>query len=83
MSQQADTIDEAFKRLELLLTEVEQFADTLFTESDSRIKIIDTMLIEVLGWQKADIFTEEQAGSGYLDYKLTIEGLARVIVEAK
>ena len=83
MSQQIDTIDAAFKRLELLLTDVKQFADTLFTESDSRIKIIDTMLIEVLGWQKADIFTEEQAGKGYLDYKLTIEGLARVIVEAK
>jgi hypothetical protein len=49
MPHQTDIIDAAFKRLELLLTEAEQFADTLFTESDTRIKIIDTMLIEVLG----------------------------------
>jgi hypothetical protein len=49
MPQQTDIIDAAFKRLELLLTEAEQFADTLFTETDTRIKIIDTMLIEVLG----------------------------------
>jgi GTPase SAR1 family protein len=41
------------------------------------------MLIDVLGWQKADIFTEENAGKGYLDYKLAIDGLAKVIVEAK
>ena len=41
------------------------------------------MLIEVLGWQKADVFTEESAGNGYLDYKLSIDGLAKVIVEAK
>ena len=40
MPQQTDTIDEAFRRFELLLTEVEKFADTLFTESDTRIKII-------------------------------------------
>ena len=83
MPKQTDIIDAAFKRLELLLTEAEQFADTLFTESDTRIKIIDTMLIEVLGWQKADILTEEQAGKGYLDYKLSIDNLAKVIVEAK
>lgn len=83
MPQQTDNVETAFKRLELLLTEVEQFADTLFTESDSRIKIIDTMLIKVLGWQKGDIFTGEPAGKGYLDYKLEIDGLAKAIVEAK
>ncbi len=80
---QTDSIDTAFARLERLLEEVEQFAATLFTESDSRIKIIDTILIEVLGWHKGDIFTEERAGQGYLDYKLAIDGLAKVIVEAK
>ncbi|HLP78228.1 MAG TPA: ATP-binding protein, partial [Candidatus Paceibacterota bacterium] len=83
MPQQTDIIDTAFKRLETLLTEVEQFGETLFTESDTRIKIIDTMLIEVLGWQKADILTEEQAGKGFLDYKLSIDGLSKAIVEAK
>jgi len=83
MPQQTDVIDIAFKQLEKLLADVEQFGDTLFTESDTRIKIIDTLLIEVLGWQKADILTEEQAGKGFLDYKLSIDGLSKVIVEAK
>jgi hypothetical protein len=83
MHEQTDTIDTAFERLESLLAEVEQFGDTLFTESDTRIKIIDTMLMEVLGWQKVDILTEEHAGKGFLDYKLSIDGLARTIIEAK
>lgn len=80
---QTDSIDLAFARFERLLDEFEQFGETLLTESDSRIKIIDTILIEVLYWQKGDIFTEEKAGLGYLDYKLAINGLAKVIVEAK
>jgi AAA domain/Type I restriction enzyme R protein N terminus (HSDR_N) len=80
---QADSIDTAFVKFERLLEESERFADTLFTEADSRIKIIDTMLIDVLGWQKEDVFTEESAGEGYLDYKLVIDGLSKVIVEAK
>ena len=48
MPEQIDTIDIAFKRLESLLAEVEQFGHTLFTEADTRIKIIDTMLMDVL-----------------------------------
>jgi predicted type IV restriction endonuclease len=80
---QTDSIDTAFAELERLLEEAQQFAGTLFTESDSRIKIIDTMLIQVLGWNKGDIFTEEKAGQGYLDYKLAIDGLPKVIIEAK
>jgi hypothetical protein len=80
---QTDSIDIAFAKFERLLEEARQFGDTLFTEADTRVKIIDTMLIDVLGWQKADVFTEESAGKGYLDYKLAIEGLSKVIVEAK
>ena len=34
MPQQTDIIDAAFKRLQTLLAEVDQFAETLFTESD-------------------------------------------------
>ncbi len=83
MAHQTDTIDVTFKRFEALLAEVKQFGDTLFTESDTRIKIVDTMLMDVLGWQKADILTEERAGKGFLDYKLAIDGLSKAILEAK
>lgn len=41
------------------------------------------MFINVLGWSKADIYTEDPTGDGYIDYKFTIEGFSRLIVEAK
>ena len=83
MSNEHEGIDCSFQRFEALLKDVAEFGDTLFTESDSRIKIIDTMLIDVLGWHKSKILTSEQAGPGFLDYKLSIDELGKVIVEAK
>lgn len=53
------------------------------TESDVRLKVIDRIFTEILGWQYSDITTEEETGSGYLDYKFSIEGLGRLVVEAK
>ena len=42
---QTDSVDTAFARLERLLEQVDLSEGTFFTESDSRIKIIDTMLV--------------------------------------
>ncbi|HMJ65835.1 MAG TPA: hypothetical protein VK615_10835 [Candidatus Binatia bacterium] len=83
ISNQNDAVDTSFRKFEALLKDVADFGETLFTESDSRIKIIDSVLIDVLGWHKSQISTSEQAGPGFLDYKLSIGNLAKVIVEAK
>lgn len=83
MTQQTDRIDGAFAELEALIRELPDFSNSLATESDVRMKVVDTVLLKVLGWNKADIATEERAGKGYLDYKLSIDGIARVVVEAK
>lgn len=83
MQTQKDAVDSAYEEFRLLTKQVEKFGHTLFTESDTRIKIIDTVLLDVLGWQKEDLLSEEGAGTGYLDYKLSINGLAKVVVEAK
>lgn len=83
MPEQSDLIDSAFERFQSLLADVDTFSDTIHTESDTRFKIVDPMLVEVLGWQKSDVLTEEEAGKGFLDYKLSVDGLAKVIVEAK
>ncbi|MGE3440771.1 MAG: AAA family ATPase [Blastocatellales bacterium] len=59
------------------------FSSTLTTESDVRLKVIDDVLQSVLGWGKEDIQTEERAGTKYLDYKLSSQEVARVVIEAK
>ena len=53
------------------------------TEADTRLKIIDRFFIEILGWTHGEIQTEEDAGKDFLDYKLSINGTSRVVVEAK
>ena len=65
------------------MSELPAFRASLATEADVRLKIIDTILMDVLGWEKADVQTEERAGRGFLDYKLSIRGVARCVVEAK
>jgi len=62
---------------------VSKYGSTICTEQDTRIKVIDRMFIEVLGWTYEKIAAEESSGGGFLDYKFSISGLARLIVEAK
>lgn len=78
-----DSIDFGFVVFSKLLGEHADLATTIKSEADTRLKIIDTVLIEVLGWAKSDVATEEKAGDGFLDYKLSIDGIARVVLEAK
>lgn len=78
-----EPIDTAYKCLEQLSEEIENYATTISSEQDTRAKVIDRLLTEVLGWPLAEIHTEERAGTGYIDYKLTCDQFARVILEAK
>ena len=52
-------------------------------EATTRLLIIDEVL-DILGWPKTDFHPEQSTSSGgYTDYRLTIDGLYRLIVEAK
>ncbi len=52
-------------------------------EAKTRLLIIDEVL-DILGWSKSEYEPElATAVGGYTDYRLTIEGQARLIVEAK
>ncbi len=51
-------------------------------EADTRSKIIDFLLIDVLGWVEEDIKREGHVDSGYFDYKVSVPGIY-FIVEAK
>ena len=80
-----ESIDVAFDRLKILSEDIKKYQDTICTEQDTRVKVIDRMFTEVLGWHLDELKTEEATGNGtgFLDYKFTVTGLARLIVEAK
>ena len=72
-----DAIDVAFENFIKILADVAAYSLTIETESDTRLKIIDRILIEVLGWTRESIKTSEQAGSGFSDYVYLIDEDAR------
>lgn len=73
------TCDDAKKNFEEFF---EQCEHTNLSESDTRSKIIDKIIINVLGWSENDIEREKYTNGGYLDYKLSIAGF-RMVIEAK
>ena len=46
-----EPIDAAYTSLKSILEEVKGYDHSIFTEQDSRVKIIDRILVEVLGYQ--------------------------------
>ncbi|MCF7892337.1 MAG: AAA family ATPase [Candidatus Omnitrophica bacterium] len=78
-----ENIDVSFKMFNKIIGEIEQYKKTIFTEQDSRVKVLDRIFTKVLDWPYSSFLTEERASSGYLDYKFMMRGLARLIVEAK
>lgn len=76
-------IDFAADKFSSLLAEISGYKDTITTEQDTRLKVLNRVLTDVLGWTLSNIFTEEYSGGGYLDYKLSVDGFARLVVEAK
>lgn len=78
-----DPIEVAAEAMKRIQTEVQGYQSTITSEQDTRLKVINRILTEVLGWPLTSILTEEQSGDGFLDYKLSVDDAARLIVEAK
>jgi hypothetical protein len=79
-----EAIDVAAQQLEDLRSEISGYENTIHSEEDTRLKVVNRVLTEVLGWPMQEIFTEERSGkSGFIDYRLTVDGLARLVGEAK
>ncbi|MCI5135863.1 MAG: ATP-binding protein [Candidatus Electrothrix sp. AW2] len=78
-----DPIDKAYETFSSLLPELKVNAESITTEQDTRLKIIDPIFITVLQWVPFNISTEDPTGDGFIDYKFSINGLSKLIVEAK
>lgn len=76
------TCDESKSKFEEFIKDYESLKSQDISESDTRSKLIDRMLINVLGWDENDIIREGHVDTGYYDYKVSIAGLT-FIVEAK
>ena len=76
------TRDFAFDQLQKHLALIAAARGT--NEADTRLRAIDTMLFDVLGWNKLDVDTESYCRAvGYYDYGMKCESDVRMILEAK
>ena len=78
-----EPIDRAYEVFVENLNQIDEYSDSIETEQDTRLKVIDRILVDVLAWPYEEIYTEPRSGNGYIDYKLTVNGFARFILEAK
>jgi len=76
------SVDESFENFSSIKSEIDKFIEEDINESDTRSKLIDSVLFKVLGWNESDISREGKVDSGYFDYKVSISGF-HFIIEAK
>lgn len=78
-----EPIDQAFENFKRSKSAIESYRASVVTEEDTRLKVINPILTDVLQYSMEDIFTEDRAGKGFIDYRINIDGFARLVVEAK
>jgi len=85
MQKPATDADEALIHLTEIYTEFGRFcqAKGSASEADTRAKVVDKILIEVLAWPELEIQREAPIVAGHLDYLLSEGGRGVVVVEAK
>jgi len=79
-------IDKAYEKLVEIkgLVPPEDGRPITDNEAVTRLRLIDPMLTEVLGWPRADISAEQPAGGGRLDYVIFGDrGVCCLVLEAK
>jgi hypothetical protein len=78
-----EPIDLAFEQFKTAKQEITEYIQTVATEADTRLKVIDPILLKVLLWPTRDVMAEPATPSGFVDYSLGRDGRSRLIVEAK
>lgn len=76
-------LDAAFEKYNDLRLDVATRIEKILTEEDAKIQLVQTTLIEVLGWKTKEITAERKHESGYSDYILQSLGEPLAVIEAK
>ncbi|MCC8429884.1 ATP-binding protein [Reyranella aquatilis] len=79
-----NSIENSYERFTKLLPEIETALGNQPNEADTRLKVLDRVLFEVLDWKHEAVFTEPATPSGFIDYLLTVgERRNALVIEAK
>ena len=78
-----EPIDAAYQAFSRLKHEVSGYIASVDTEADTRLKVIDRILLGVLLWPYDQVQTEPATPSGFADYACHVRHRTRMILEAK
>lgn len=78
-----EPIDVAHAAFKTLMDESGAYLNSIEMEADTRLKIIDRILVQVLLWPYAELGTEQPSEKGFADYVCRVQDRSRLIVEAK
>lgn len=76
-------IDIAEEKLKSLLEEIKSGIETILSEEDTKIRIINRIFNECLGWSFTRFHCENHHQNGFSDYILKIGDVEELVVEAK
>lgn len=76
-------VDVAEEKLKNILVDVRADIASIESEEDAKIKIINRIFSECLGWSFTQFSCENNHDSGFSDYILKIGGVPSLVVEAK
>jgi hypothetical protein len=77
-------LDTAFSKFQNYVRDVvPSFWETMSTESDVRMKLVDRVFVDTLGWPIANVQLEGSDDSGRSDYRMLVNDRGRLMVEAK
>lgn len=76
------SIGESLDKLNELILNFGQFSTAEISEADTRCKLLDTILVDILGWDEHDIQREGYVKPGFFDYEVSTASF-RFIIEAK
>ncbi|TXJ22294.1 MAG: hypothetical protein E6Q24_21245 [Chitinophagaceae bacterium] len=79
-----ELIDAAFEAFKQIKIDAETHGHSILSEQDTRLKIVDRIVSDVLGYNLLqDVSTEPASGSGFIDYLIKIKETGRLVIEAK
>jgi len=76
------TIDQSIRAFNKYKDQITSFLEIDMSESDTRSKVIDNILIKVLGWAEEDITREGHSDAGFFDYRVAANNF-NFVIEAK
>jgi hypothetical protein len=74
--------DKAFESFKKYQEDSESLIKEQLSESDTRSKVVDLILIQILGWKEFNIRREGHVSSGYFDYIVSLNNF-QFVIEAK